>query len=77
MSRLEIPKVDSIQEDANGSIWVFSFGKEKKIFEFSPKLTLLTHYSIESERDISKLIFYFYFKNSLGTYEWSNPTAIS
>lgn len=54
-SRLEIPRVDSIQEDANGSIWVFSFGKEKKIFEFSPKLTLLTHYPIESRRDISKL----------------------
>ena len=53
-SRLEIPRVDSIREDANGSIWVFSFGKEKKIFEFSPKLTMLTHYPIESRRDISK-----------------------
>lgn len=53
-SRLEIPRVDSIKEDAHGSLWVFSFGKEKKIFEFSPKLTLITHYPIESRRDISK-----------------------
>lgn len=55
-SRLEIPRVDSIKEDANGIIWVFSFGKEKKIFEFSPKLTLLTHYCIDSDRDISRLL---------------------
>ena len=75
-SRLAIPRVDSIQEDANGILWVFSFGREKKIFEFSPKLTLLTHYCIESDRDISKRIeptnVY-----RLGTYEWSDPTAIS
>lgn len=73
-SRLEVPRVDSIQEDKSGSIWVFSFGNERKIFEFSPQLTLLNSYFIDSPRAICKILINFYSK---ACDKWSDPTALS
>ena len=49
-----VPRVDSIKEDFNGNLWIFSLGKERRIFKFSPELTLLEHYRIDSPREISK-----------------------
>ena len=51
-----VPRVDSIQEDFTGNLWIFSLGKERRIFKFSPELTLLEHFRIESPREISKIL---------------------
>lgn len=49
-------------------------GKERRIFKFSPELTLLDHFRIESPREISnrKIL-----KNFKGAFEWADPTAIN
>ena len=59
-----IPRVDAIKEDMYGSIWVFCLGKERRIFKFSPELTLLEHYKIDSPREIS-------------AFGWADPAAIN
>ena len=59
-----IPRVDAIKEDHTGEIWVFCLGKERRIFKFSPELTLLEHYKIDSPREIS-------------AFGWADPAAIN
>lgn len=61
---LVIPRVDAIKEDFTGAIWVFCLGKERRIFKFSPELTLLEHFKIDSPREIS-------------AFGWADPAAIS
>ena len=61
---LVIPRVDAIKEDFTGCIWVFCLGKERRIFKFSPELTLLEHFKIDSPREIS-------------AYGWAEPAAIN
>jgi len=59
-----IPRVDAIKEDFLGCIWVFCLGKERRIFKFSPELTLLDHFKIDSAREIS-------------AFGWSDPAAVN
>lgn len=59
-----IPRVDAIKEDFEGNIWVFCLGKERRIFKFSPELTMLEHFKIDSPREIS-------------AFGWSDPAAIN
>lgn len=61
---LVIPRVDAIKEDFVGCIWVFCLGKERRIFKFSPELTMLEHFKIDSPREIS-------------AFGWSDPAAIN
>lgn len=61
---LVIPRVDAIKEDHTGSIWVFCLGKERRIFQFSPELTLQQHYKIDSPREIS-------------AFGWADPATIN